>query len=95
MSQAQMVSQIGFVGIVTVKPSTNDPHSTICGLSLYNLPERQIDPLADLLFRLWYFVLPKLLHGSGHDDERPMSSHKCLCLSGDIVSDAKFPSRSQ
>ena len=40
-------------------------------------------------------MLPELLHGSGHDDQRSISGQKCLCLSGDIVPDAKLPSRSQ
>ena len=35
--------------------------------------ERQIDSLADTLRGLRDFVLPKLLHGSGHDEERTVA----------------------
>jgi hypothetical protein len=34
----------------------------------FDLPERQIDSLSHVRFRLWNIMLPILLHGPGHDD---------------------------
>ena len=70
-------------------------HTTVCASWILDLPERQIDPLTDNLFCLRDFMLPVLLHRPSHDDQRPMSSQECLCLSGDIVPDSKLSCGSQ
>ena len=57
---------------------------------MLNSPERQVDSFPDILLRLWNFMLPKLLHCSGHDDERAVCNQKCLRLSADIVPDPKL-----
>jgi len=40
-------------------------------------------------------MLPELLHGSRHDDQSAVSLNKAPRISFDLVSNPKFPSRSQ
>ena len=36
---------------------------------MLNSTEREVDSFADGAFRFWNFVLPVLLHGTGHDKQ--------------------------
>jgi hypothetical protein len=42
--------------------------------------KRQIDPLPHALIRLWNIMLPILLHGPGHDNERTVGDLERLRL---------------
>jgi len=55
-----------------------------------DLAECQVDPLANIQFGLGDFMLPKLLHGSSHDDKCSVAYEECLGFPRDVVPDAKL-----
>ncbi len=59
-----------------------------------NLAKRQIDSFSDWLLRFRNFMLPKLLHGSRHDDQRSIPRFEGHRLSGCVVPNSKLPCRS-
>ena len=64
-------------------------------LLVLNLPEGQVNSFADILLSLGDFMLPKLLHCSCHDDERPMPSRKSHRFPARLVPDSELSSRPQ
>src|SRR5579863_6356914 len=57
----------------------------------FDPPKCEVNPFADLLFRLRHFVFPELLHRSGHDEERAMAQLERASLFRFVVTDAKHP----
>ncbi len=55
-----------------------------------DLPIGQVDPLTNNLFGFRNFVLPELLHRSGHDDERSICDREAQYRFARVVFDAKF-----
>ena len=64
------------------------------GLS-FDFAKRQVDSFSDHSFRFGDFVLPELLHGSRHDNERSVSGFESHRLSSGIVPNPKLPRRAQ